>query len=96
MELGKLREHIPLYSDTTGATMGHIDVHENGVKIAANEQTYLCPLDYVESITEERELALGKMQAHMVFYEIMGMRHELRFIISVVQLATLRRMCGKN
>ena len=96
MELGKLREHMTLYSDSTGTAMGSIDVHEGGVMLSADGQRFLFPLDYVESITPERELALGKVQAKMVFYEIMGMRHERRFIISGVHLAVLRKMCGKD
>jgi len=96
MELGKLREHIPLYSDTTGSEMGSVDIYENGVKILADGQSFIAPPEYVQSITPERDLALGKVQAHMVFYELMGMRHELRFIISGVQLATLQSICGKK
>lgn len=95
MELGKLREHMPIYTDDTGTLLGAIDVHENGVKLKAGEENYNLPLDYVESITPERDLSLGKMQAKMVFYEIMGMKHELRFIISGVHIAMLKKMCGK-
>jgi hypothetical protein len=95
MEFGKLREHMPLYSDSTGTPIGAIDVYEGGLRATVNDQTYMVPLDFVESITPERELALGKVQVKMVVYEIMGLKHELRFIISSVHLAGLRKICGK-
>ncbi|MDO8339354.1 MAG: hypothetical protein Q7T16_01725 [Candidatus Burarchaeum sp.] len=95
MELGKLLEHMPLYSDATGTPIGAIDLYEGGLRAAVDDQTYMVPIDYVESITPERELALGKVQVKMVVYELMGMKHELRFIMSVVYLATLRKACGK-
>ena len=95
MDFGKLQEHMPIYSDVTGTALGAIDVHENGLRVEMDGRRLIIPLEYVESVTAERDLALGKTLVKMVVYEILGMRNELRFIISGVHLAMLRKMCGK-
>jgi len=95
MDLGKLVEHMPVYSDITGTELGAIDVHESGLRIQMEGHRFMIPLEYVESIVPERELALGKTQVRMVVYDVLGTKNELRFIISGVHLATLMRRCGK-
>ncbi|VVC04249.1 Uncharacterised protein [Candidatus Burarchaeum australiense] len=87
---------MPLYSDITGTSIGAIDMYEGGLRAAIDGQTYMIPLDYVESITQERDLALGKAQVKMVAYEVMGLKHEFRFIMSGVQLSGLKKACGKG
>ena len=96
MDLGKLHEHMIIYSDDTGTVLGAIDVHENGLHVGIEGRRLAVPLEYLESITAERDLALGKTLVKMVVYDIMGMKNEFRFIISGVHLATLKKRCGKS
>ncbi|RLG18585.1 hypothetical protein DRN67_04020 [Candidatus Micrarchaeota archaeon] len=95
MDLGKLQERMLIYSDVTGTEFGAIELHESGMRIKVDGKTLMVPDDYLERITPERELALGKALVKMVVYDVMGMKHELRFILSGVHLATLKKRCRK-
>jgi len=96
MDLGKLQEHMPLYSDVTGTALGTIDLYESGLRVEMDGRRLMVPLNYVESLTPERDLALGKTQVKMVMYDVIGMKNEFRFIISGIHFATLKKACGKD
>jgi len=89
--LGKAVEVLPILYDSK---KGSITLHENGLDIRA-ETRVQAPFNYVESITEERKLALLKSEAVMVVYNLLGEKFQLRFIIAENDLAVLRKACGK-
>jgi hypothetical protein len=89
--LGKELEVLPIIYDSKN---GSIVLHENGLDIRA-ETRIQAPFNYVESITEEKKLALLKSQAVMVVYNMLGEKFEVRFIIAENHLAILRKACGK-
>ncbi|QLJ52419.1 MAG: hypothetical protein Sv326_0244 [Candidatus Fermentimicrarchaeum limneticum] len=90
--LGKSLDVLPiLYDDSKN---GAITLHEEGLEIRANFRIQ-APFNYVESITEEKKLALLKSQAVMVVYNMLGEKFELRFIIAENDLAYLKKACGK-
>jgi len=89
--LGKALEVLPILYDSKS---GSITLHESGLDIRA-ETRVQAPFNYVESITEEKKLALLKSQAVMVVYNMLGEKFELRFIIAENHLAILRKACGK-
>lgn len=89
--LGKALEVMPIIYDSKN---GSITLHENGLDIRAATRIQ-APFNYVESITEEKKLALLKSQAVMVVYNMLGEKFEVRFIIAENQLAVLRKACGK-
>lgn len=89
--MGKALEVLPILYDSKN---GSITLHENGLDIKA-EMRIQAPFNYVESISEEKKLALLKSQAIMVVYNLLGEKFELRFIIAENHLAILRKACGK-
>jgi hypothetical protein len=89
--LGKALEVLPIIYDSKN---GAITLHESGLDIRAG-RSIQAPFNYVESITEEKKLALLKSQAVMVVYNMLGEKFELRFIIAENHLAILRKACGK-
>jgi len=89
--LGKAVEVLPILYDSKN---GSITLHENGLDIAAGTRVQV-PFNYVESITEEKKLALLKSEAVMVVYNLLGEKFQLRFIIAENDLAFLRKACGK-
>jgi len=95
MDLGKIQERMVIYSDVTGTEIGAIDLHENGLKLGIEARRITVPMEYLQSIASERDLALGKSLVRMVVYDIMGLKNEFRFIMSGVHLAVLRKRCGK-
>jgi len=89
--LGKAVEVLPILYDSK---RGSITLHENGLDIRA-ETRVQAPFNYVESITEEKKLALLKSQAAIVVYNLLGEKFELRFIMAGNDLAVLKKACGK-
>jgi hypothetical protein len=89
--LGKALEVLPILYDSKN---GSITLHESGLDIRA-ETRIQAPFNYVESITEEKKLALLKSQAVMVVYNMLGEKFEIRFIIAENHLEILRKACGK-
>ncbi len=89
--LGKALEVLPVLYDSKN---GSITLHENGLDMRAGSRVQV-PFNYVESITEEKKLALLKSQAVMVVYNMLGEKFEFRFIIAENHLAVLRKACGK-
>jgi len=89
--LGKAVEVLLILYDSK---KGSITLHENGLDIRA-ETRVQAPFNYVESITEEKKLALLKSQTVMVVYNLLGEKFQLRFIIAENDLAVLRKACGK-
>ncbi|MEM3555966.1 MAG: hypothetical protein QXF56_04580 [Candidatus Micrarchaeia archaeon] len=89
--LGKALEVLPIQYDSKN---GSITLHEQGIDIRAGVRIQ-APFNYVESIAEEKKLALAKSQAVMVVYNMLGDKFELRFIIAENHLAILKKACGK-
>ena len=89
--MGKAVEVLLILYDSK---KGSITLHENGLDIRA-ETRVQAPFNYVESITEEKKLALLKSQTVMVVYNLLGEKFQLRFIIAENDLAVLRKACGK-
>jgi len=89
--LGKQLEVLPIEYDSKS---GSITLYEQGIEIKAGVRIQ-APFNYVESITEEKKLALAKSQAVMVVYNLLGDKFELRFVIAENHLAVLKKACGK-
>jgi hypothetical protein len=89
--LGKALEVLPIVYDSKN---GSITLHENGLDIRAGTRIQ-APFNYVESITEEKKLALLKSEVMMVVYNLLGEKFTIGFIIAENHLAILRKACGK-
>lgn len=96
MVVGDIKESFGIYSDNIGTEMGLIRIGETGVLFETEKYGRLAvPFDYIKSIDTEGDISLGKVKAMVVFYDIMGERHELAFMVSDMKLALLKKACGK-
>ena len=97
MAVGEIRETFCIYSDSIGNELGTIGIGENGILIkTATGENFVVPYDYVKSIESRGEITLGKKTAIIVFYDVMGERHELAFMAPEMKLTELKRACGKG
>ncbi len=92
--IGKQKERMPILYNLKEPKEGEILVCENGLIVKSND-SFQSPFNYVESITIGRRLNLGKMEAHMVAYDVMGSKHTLEFAINESILHALKKACGK-
>ena len=97
MAVGEIREKFSIYSDSVGNEMGTIGIGETGLVIKmATGENFVVPYDYVKSIETRGEITLGKKTATIVFYDVMGDRHELAFMAPEMKLTELKKACGKG
>ena len=92
--IGKQKERMPVLYDLKDPKEGEILLCESGIVVRAGD-SFQSPFNYVESITVGRRLNLGKMEAYMVAYDVMGGKHTLEFAINESYLHALKKACGK-
>ncbi|MFH1448783.1 MAG: hypothetical protein ABIG39_08030 [Candidatus Micrarchaeota archaeon] len=96
MVVGNIKETFSIYSDNIGTEMGIIRVGETGIVIETEKEGKLAvPFDYIKSIESDGEINLGKVKVEIVFFDIMGERHEMVFMISDMNLGLLKKACEK-
>jgi len=93
--LGKTISSIPIYSDAFDSPAGSIEVCERGLATKGKESLKI-PLGYVRGLRISRRLQLGKVEAEMIAYDVMGEKHELRFIMSEHDFFELEKACERG
>jgi len=78
--LGKELKSIPLYSDGVGETVGKIGFHEKGILVKTS-RTEKIPDGYVKSLRARQRLSLGRVEAEMTAFDIMGTQLKLSFVL---------------
>ncbi len=96
MVVGSIKESFSIYSDSVGTEMGSIQIGETGLIVKTETEGNMnVPFEYVKSIKAAKDLSLGKVKATLVFFDVMGEKHELTFMVSDMKLAALKDACGK-
>jgi hypothetical protein len=89
-------EKFEIYADSVGTEMGTIQISDEGLVIKTkNEGSMMVPFNYVESIKSDKGISLGKVKATLVFFDVMGEKHELTFMVSDMKLGALKKACEK-
>lgn len=88
-------ETFDIYADSVGNELGTIKISDTGLVIKTTEGSSMVPFDYVKSIMADKNISMGKVKATMVFYDVMGEKHELTFMVSDMKLAALKKACEK-
>ena len=89
-------DKFEIYADSVGTEMGTIQISDDGLAIKTKDEgSMMVPFSYVESIKSDKGISLGKVKATLVFFDVMGEKHELTFMISDMKLGALKKACEK-
>jgi hypothetical protein len=95
MVVGEVMETIEIYADSVGTELGTIAIGEMGLLIKTTQVNSAIPYSYVESLSADKGVTLGKVKAKLVFFDVMGDKHELTFMVSDMKLGALKKACEK-
>ncbi|MEM4389080.1 MAG: hypothetical protein QXG98_00265 [Candidatus Micrarchaeia archaeon] len=93
--LGKTLSSIPIYSDPFGLPSGAIDICEKGLAVRGKESLKI-PLGYARGLRILRRLQLGKVEAQLVAFDVLGDRHVLEFVLSEQHFFELEKACDRK
>ncbi|MEM3030164.1 MAG: hypothetical protein QXH27_00360 [Candidatus Micrarchaeia archaeon] len=93
--LGKTISSIPIYGDAFDSPAGSIEVCERGLAVKGS-QSLKIPLGYARELRISRRLQLGKVEAQLTAFDVMGDRHELRFVLSEQHFFELEKACERK
>ena len=79
--LGKVEFQAHVIS---GDREGNLTIYEKGIIYDVGDKNgrVVSPYNYIESIASGRELPLGKVEANIVTYSLLGERFNLQFAVS--------------
>ena len=86
---------IPLFSDAFGAEAGEIVISNEEIRIRHKDERINAPLSYLTEVTLIDRLALGKVKARIIVYDIIGNKYSFEPIMNESNFHTLRGFIKK-
>ncbi|VVB67968.1 Uncharacterised protein [Candidatus Norongarragalina meridionalis] len=83
------------FSAQTADGVGGIDVFEDRITLRLGKRARDVKKGYVESITKKGSLALGKVEAELAYYDMLGSRETVTFAIHDSEFRALKSILGK-
>ncbi|PIO06523.1 hypothetical protein COT29_00640 [Candidatus Micrarchaeota archaeon CG08_land_8_20_14_0_20_59_11] len=83
------------FSAQTADGVGSIDVFEEHITLRLGHRARDVKKGYVESLTKKGSLALGKVEAELAYYDMLGSRETVVFAMHEADFRGLKSILGK-